>query len=93
MEKVVYGAMLVSNGVRYLLRLDEAPKYLFSLEDTQVSSAKIAQHWFARWASARMRRSDIEQKLLEHTLVRPIRHGARVVLPSEDVEQLSFRNE
>lgn len=93
MEKVVYGATLVSNAARYLLRLDEAPKYLFSLEDTQRSSAKIAQHWFERWASARMKRSDTEQKLIEHTLIRPIRHGARVVLPSEDVEQLSFRNE
>jgi hypothetical protein len=91
--KVVYGVMLVSNNARYLLRLDETPHYLFSLEEAQASTAKIAQHWFERWASTRMGRSDIEQKLLVHTLIRPIRHGARVLLPSDDVDQLSFRLE
>lgn len=91
MEKVVYGATLVSNCSRYLLRLDDAPHYLFSLDEAKASTAKISQHWFERWASARMGRSETEQKLLAHTLVRPIRHGARVVLPSDDTEQLTFR--
>jgi hypothetical protein len=92
-EKVVYGAALVSNSSRYLLRLDDTPEYLFSLEEAQASTARIAQHWFERWASARMVRSETVQKLLVHTLVRPIRHGARVVLPSDDGDQLSFRND
>jgi hypothetical protein len=90
-EKVVYGATMVSNTSRYLLRLDENPQFLFSLHEPQASTAKIAQHWFERWASSRMGRSETEQKLLTHTLVRPIRHGARVVLPSSDEDQLSFR--
>lgn len=91
LEKVVYGAALVSNTARYLLRLDDTPQYLFSLDEAQGSTARIAQHWFERWASTRMGRSDTEQKLLAHTLVRPIRHGARVVLPSDDAGQLTFR--
>jgi hypothetical protein len=91
MEKVVYGAALVSNSARYLLRLDDMPHYLFSLDEAQASTARIAQHWFERWASARMERSETEQKLLAHTLVRPVRHGARVLLPSDDADQLSFR--
>jgi hypothetical protein len=90
-EKVVYGAALVSNCSRYLLRLEDTPQYIFSLDEPQASTEKIAQYWFERWASARMRRSETEQKLLAHTLVRPIRHGARVVLPSDDEDQLSFR--
>lgn len=90
-QKVVYGATLVSNTSRYLLRLDEHPQYLFTLDEAQASTAKIARHWFERWVSARMGRSDTEQKLLAHTLVRPIRHGARIVLPSNDEDQLSFR--
>jgi hypothetical protein len=90
-EKVVYGATMVSNTSRYLLRLDEAPQYLFSLDEAQASTAKIAEYWFERWASTRIGRSDTEKKLLAHTLVRPIRHGARVVLPSDDEDQLSFR--
>lgn len=90
-EKVVYGAALVSNTARYLLRLDDMPQYLFSLDEAQASTARIAQHWFKRWASARMERSETELKLLAHTLVRPVRHGARVLLPSDDTDQLSFR--
>jgi hypothetical protein len=90
-EKVVYGVTLVSNCARYLLRLDDAPQYLFSLDDAQASTTRIAQHWFKRWASTRMGRSETEQKLTTHTLVRPIRHGARVVLPCDDADQLVFR--
>ncbi len=92
-EKVVYGATLVSNSARYLLRLDEVPQYLFTLEEAQESTKRIAQHWFQRWASARIGRSDTAQKLLAHTLVRPIRHGGRVQLPIDDIDQLSFRTE
>lgn len=93
MEKVVYGATLVSNAARYLLRLDDTPAYLFSLVEPEAASIKIAQHWFERWAAPRMTRPETKEKLLAHTLVRPIRHGARVVLPSDDSEQLSFRVE
>jgi hypothetical protein len=90
-EKVVYGVTLTANSYRYLLRLDDVPRYLFSLDDPRHSTARIGQYWFERWASGRMRRDDTEQKLLAHTLVRPIRHGARVVLPSDESDQLAFR--
>src|SRR5262249_788643 len=90
-EKVVYGATLVSNTARYLLRLDETPNYLFSLDEAQESTARIAQHCFERWVCSGRGRAETEQKLLAQTLVRPIRHGARVVLPSNDEDQLSFR--
>jgi hypothetical protein len=90
-EKVVYGVTMVANSSRYLLRLDDIPQYLLALDEAQASTAKIAQYWFDRWASLRMERGETEQRLLAHTLVRPIRHGARVVLPSDDVDQLAFR--
>jgi hypothetical protein len=90
-EKVVYGVMLVSNASRYLLRLDDVPDYLFALDEAKASTARIAQYWFERWASTRMGRGETEQKLLANTLVRPIRHGARVVLPGDDGDQLAFR--
>lgn len=90
-EKVVYGAALVANPSRYLLRLDDAPHYLFSLEEAKENSRKIAHYWMERWALPRMGRTETELKLLAHTLVRPIRHGARVVLPDEDADQPRFR--
>jgi hypothetical protein len=90
-EKVVYGVTLVTNCARYLLRLDDAPQYLFSLDEEQASTTRIVQHWFERWAFTRTGQSETEQKLISHSLVRPIRHGARVVLPVDDEDQLSFR--
>jgi hypothetical protein len=90
LEKVVYGVAMISNTSRYLLRLENVPKYLFSLNEPQESTDKIAGHWFERWASERMRRTETEKKLLAHTLIRPIRHGARVVLANDDDDQLSF---
>jgi hypothetical protein len=93
LEKVVYGATLISNGTRYLLRLDEEPHYLFSLGEEQASTSKIAQYWLERWAVPRMQRTDTAERLLAHTLVRPIRHGARVVLPGYETDQLAFRIE
>jgi hypothetical protein len=48
-EKVVYGVALVSNTSRYLLGLDDTPQYLFSLDEEQASTARIARHWFDRW--------------------------------------------
>lgn len=92
-EKVVYGATLVSNTARYLLRLDSTPDYLFSLKEAEASTAQIARHWFERWVSPRIGRPETREKLLPHNLVRPIRHGARVRLPEHDLDQLAFRVE
>ena len=36
---------------QYLLRLDNMPHYLFSLDEAQVSTGRIAQHWFERWVT------------------------------------------
>lgn len=90
-EKVVYGAALTSNTARYLLRLDDAPNYLFSLEEPEASTSKIAQHWFHRWVAPRLGRLEMRERLLSNTLVRPIRHGARVVLPDKESDQFVFR--
>jgi hypothetical protein len=90
-EKVVYGVSLTSNGSRYLLRMDRAPKYLFSLSHPELATKQIAHYWFKRWASSRFEREDFREKLTAHNLIRPIRHGARVILPAEDASQLDLR--
>jgi hypothetical protein len=52
-----------------MIGIDDSPQYLFSLDDPQASTTRIAQHWFERWASTRMGRSKTEQKLMNHALV------------------------
>jgi hypothetical protein len=91
MEKVVYGVPLISNLARYLLRLDEDPRYLFSLDHSEAQTALIAEHWLRRWALPRMGRPETSERLRAHTLVRPIRHGARVLLPEDETDQAKFR--
>jgi hypothetical protein len=91
MEKVVYGASLTANTARYLLRLDDTPDYLFTLEQPELSTAKIANYWFERWAAARLVREDTAERLAAQTLVWPIRHGARVLLPEDETDQMSFK--
>lgn len=93
MGKVVYGVALVSNLPRYLLRLDAEPHYNFSLEGARTSTSRIASHWFKRWALSRMKRPETALKLASHTLVRPIRHGARVIIPVDETDQLAFYDE
>lgn len=89
-EKVVYGAAMISNVSRYLLRLEEVPQYLFTLDEARGSTTRLARHWLERWAIPRMHRLETAEKLLAHTLVRPVRHGARVFLPEADLDQLVF---
>jgi hypothetical protein len=38
-------------------------------------------------AGKRIARDDVLERIAGHTLVHPIRHGARVVLPATDFEQ------
>jgi len=41
---------------------------------------------------SRLRRPDVFERLARHTLVHPIRHGARVLLPRADGQQTLFED-
>lgn len=88
-RRIVYGVALARNAREYLLGLEKEPDYLFSLEDGGAAAA-IAEWWRERWLSRRM---DQDAALLEveaQTLVRPIRHGARVVLPDSAESETNY---
>jgi hypothetical protein len=82
LTKSVYGVGLIENLRDYLLGIDKTPKYIFPLTSEMQATAKIAEWWYERWVRTRCARPDIADRLARHTLVRPISHGARVVLPS-----------
>ena len=89
-QRIVYSVPLVRNFREFLLGLDEEPDYLFDLSDPKKGTAAIVDWWTKRWLSKRVMKDEILERLNEHSLVRPIRHGARVVLPRNHPEQGLF---
>jgi hypothetical protein len=89
-QRIVYGVSLVRNLREFLLGMDDEPNYLFDLSNPERGTDAIVQWWTERWLSKRIMDDDMLTRLDAHSLVRPIRHGARVTLPDEDSNQLAL---
>jgi hypothetical protein len=90
-RRVVYAVRLARNLGRYLLGIDSQPDYFVPLKDGPGSTAAIASWWRERWLKNRIASDDVLSEVARHTLIRPIRHGARVVVPdSASDRQLEF---
>lgn len=82
-ERILYGVPLVENVRDFALGIDQEPVYL--LDPVPCDSGKlVAQWWFERWACKRAVQEHVQEAMRQHRLVRPVRHGARVRLPSDD---------
>lgn len=79
--RIVYGVSLVDNLLPYLLALDEEPRYIFR-RNVADDTDRISAWWFARWLSGRVDSAAVLASVRQHSVDRPVRHGARVVLPS-----------
>lgn len=79
--RIVYGVPLARNTREYLLGVSRVADYSFSVWGAQ-ASAEIAEWWRERWLSRRLENDRVLDQVAGHTLVRPIRHGARVSLPT-----------
>lgn len=84
---MIYGVRLVWNVCEYLLGIDKQPQYILPEQEPGHWTERISQWWLHRWLLGRIDRPDVIDRLARHHLVRPIRHGARVVLPRADLEQ------
>jgi hypothetical protein len=84
-QRILYGVPLVRNLRDYSLGIDDDPEYLLNpfLPD---GDQRIAEWWLDRWALRRAERPEIRDAMVRHCLTRPVSHGARVQLPSEDGE-------
>jgi hypothetical protein len=80
--RLVYGVPLIENLADYLLGIDSAPKYVLKASTPAGATLRISDWWFERWCRPRTERPEILEGLAAHTLVYPIRHGARVKLPT-----------
>lgn len=85
--RIVYGAALAHNMRAYLLGRETRPRYIVAAKDVAWVTACMCRWWIERWLVGRLRRDDVFARMAQHTLVHPIRHGARVVLPRLDPDQ------
>lgn len=90
-QRIVYGVPLVRNLREFLLGMDDAPDYICDLAEPARGTEEISRWWTERWLSRRIESDDVLSQVAQHTLVRPIRHGARVTVPRiEDVQGWLF---
>jgi len=88
MRKAAYGVWLVDNLRDYLLGFAARPCYAFKLDDVRTSTERIGSWWISRWVRKRLEKPEALQRVAAETLVRPVRHRARVTLPEADAAQL-----
>lgn len=82
--RLVYGIALASNFREILLGLKSRPAYVIPAR--RDASAGIVDFWRARWLSHRVESTEVIRAVSEHSLMSPVRHGARVVMPSNSRE-------
>jgi hypothetical protein len=89
-RRVVYAVSLVRNLTDYLLGLDSSPSYLLPPDGGATVTVAIGAWWRERWLRNRIDSDHVLSEVARHTLVRPIRHGARVTVPPAADQQLLF---
>jgi hypothetical protein len=79
--RLVYGVSLLKNLTEYLMGLNRRPAYFVPPDLGCTASTQIGNWWFERWVKPRLNDTELLEAVKTHTIVNPIRHGARVVLP------------
>lgn len=85
-RRVIYAVPLAKNYREILFGLDKRAKYFMPQSNAIQQTKALADYWRKRWLSPRISRADVLETVSEHTLVHPIKHGARV-LPTKDHEE------
>ena len=90
-HRIIYGVPLIRNLREYLLGMHDRPDFMFSCEGSQATRL-VSDWWIERWLSRRIDRDEVLDLVASNTLISPIRHGARVVLPEikHEYEQLQL---
>ncbi len=89
-QRIVYGVPLIRNLREHLLGLDPEPDYIIPPDETGGTTSAVTGWWLERWVSRRLMSDDVLAQVASHSLARPVRHGARVVLPPVDSAQGSL---
>lgn len=87
-KRIVYGIALARNFRGFLLGHEKRIQYIIPQTNTKVRTAQLAQFWSTRWLARRIEDPAVLQRVSSHSLAYPIRHGAQVQLPSEEMPDL-----
>ncbi|NMM22392.1 MAG: DUF4338 domain-containing protein, partial [Phycicoccus sp.] len=79
-ERIIYGVPLVENLREFSLGIDTEPEYLVDL-NLGDADARVAAWWLERWGLRRAAQPSVQEAMIQHQLVRPVLHGARVQRP------------
>lgn len=79
-ERIIYGVKLVENLRDFSLGIDTDPEYL--LNPDMIDETPIVDWWFERWGKRRAQQPAVHESMRQHSLARPITHGARVLIPT-----------
>lgn len=82
--RLIYAVPLAENFREVLLGRDRTPRYILNPDGD--GAERIAAYWNCRWLQRRIERDDVIQEVASHTLIYPVRHGARVPLPADPNE-------
>jgi hypothetical protein len=88
-RRVIYAVPLAKNYREILFGLDRRAKYLIPQTAASERTDALADYWRRRWLSPRISRAGVLEKVSEHTLVHPVKHGARV-LPTEEAPEVGL---
>lgn len=77
--RLVFGVPLASNFREMLIGLAVRPRYI--IPQTDEATDGIINFWRRRWLAGRVLRPETLERVAAQSLVRPLHHGARVILP------------
>jgi hypothetical protein len=77
---------LIESTHAYLPGMEKQPKFLMPQGSPRQLTQEVARWWMKRWLLPRVAKEGILEEVAQHSFVHPIRHGARVRIPSEDGE-------
>lgn len=80
---LVYGVALARNFRDVLLGFTDSAHYNVPGTRDRLRTEMLADFWRQRWLPNRLEKPGILDDVSKHTLVYPIKHGARVHLPEE----------
>lgn len=84
-KRVVYGVSLADNLSEFLGGFDSRVRFILPQTKVKERSKEIANYWSRRWLLTRLKKPGVLDEVASHRITYPVKHGARVELPSEQL--------